>query len=74
MYTSPSCFNCKEAKRRFKELNIPFDEIEIVHGPEQQKTLEYLASRTTQLSLPVIFYNDVVVTVDETIEKFNKGE
>lgn len=72
IYTSPTCYKCKEAKRRFNELNIPFDEVEIVFGPDMKKTLDYLAMRTKKLDLPVIFYNDEVVTVEEAISSFNK--
>ena len=66
LYTLQSCYHCQQAKRKLKELNIPYDEIDV-----NQETADYLKTRTDQMSLPVIFFNDEVVELDEAISRFD---
>ena len=67
VYSIEKCLHCANAKRKLVELNIPFDEIIC-----NKETLDYLQTKTSQLSMPVIFYNDEVVSLDEAIKKHNE--
>ena len=67
IYSQPSCGHCMSAKRKLKELGIPFDDIDV-----NFETIEYLKTRTNQMSLPVIFFNDEVVSIDEAIRRYEQ--
>jgi len=68
IYTTINCRHCVKAKNTLKELGIPFDEI----FADNKETLDYLQTRTDQLELPVIFYEDKVVILDEAIKKYEE--
>lgn len=68
-YFVPNCFHCKDAKKKLNDNNVPFDEIEA-----DANTIDYLSTRVSQLSMPIIFFDDEVVTVEQAIEKYNTGK
>lgn len=67
IYSTQFCRHCIEAKRRLKELGIPYDEIDV-----NFETIEYLKTKTDQMSLPVILFNDEVVSLDEVIKCYEQ--
>jgi len=67
IYTIDKCLHCIDAKLKLVELKIPFDEIDC-----NRETLDFLQTKTNQLSMPVIFYGDKVVLLDEAIKKHNE--
>ena len=75
LYTLPTCYHCQQAKRKLKELNILFKEIDV-----DQDVADYLKTKTDQMSLPVIMFhkelddvnNDEVVSLDEAIKRYEQ--
>jgi len=75
LYTINGCYHCQQAKRKLKELEIIFKEIDV-----DQEVANYLKTKTDQMSLPVIMYheecddvnNDEVVSLDEAIKRYEQ--
>ena len=67
IFSTPSCYKCNNAKRKLKELGIPFDDIEITVD-----NIGMLAQITDQMELPVIMWFDKTVKLDEAIKLFNE--
>jgi glutaredoxin 3 len=51
MFSTPTCSWCRRAKRYFKELRIPFKEINIERDPQAARDI---LRKTGQTGVPVI--------------------
>jgi glutaredoxin len=60
IYTIPSCFHCATAKKRLKDANIEYEELDGITN------LDLLLS-LNQYSMPVIMKEGKVISLDDAI-------
>ena len=68
MYSTPTCFYCKQAKEFFKKYKIKYNEYDV--STNERKRKEMIAM-TSQMGVPVFIIgnNDAVIGFNEKILK-----
>jgi glutaredoxin len=60
LYTLPMCPHCEEAKRKLKDMGIEFSIVDC-----DKDMLEYLRTKTNQLSMPVLMLKDEIIDISD---------
>ncbi len=58
IYTTPTCFYCRQTKEFFKEKRVKFTELDV---SKDEKALHEMIKKSSQMGVPVININGQIV-------------